>query len=49
MSILIVALDFKPMNVGIAEYIYQIAKHLQLMGEKIIVLSQKMEGGEKFY
>lgn len=48
MNILIVALDFKPLAGGIAEYTHQIARHLQAAGDDVMVLSKKMDGDEEF-
>jgi phosphatidylinositol alpha-1,6-mannosyltransferase len=48
MNILIIALDFKPLYGGIAQDTHTIAKFLQSMGDKVIVLSQTMKGSESF-
>jgi len=48
MNILIVALDFKPLTGGIAEYTHQIAQHLYMAGDDIMVLSKKMDNDEEF-
>lgn len=48
LNILIVALDFKPLVGGIAEYTHQIARHLQIAGDGVMVLSKKMDGDEEF-
>ena len=48
MNILIIALDFKPLTGGVAEYTHQVARHLHLAGDKVLVLSKRMEGDEEF-
>lgn len=48
LNILIVALDFKPMTGGIAEYTHQIARHLHLAGDNITVLSKKVNKDREF-
>ncbi len=48
MNILIVALDFKPNTGGIAEYTHQIAQHLYVAGDDIMVLSEKMDNDKEF-
>lgn len=48
MNILIVALDFKPNAGGIAEYTHQIAQHLYMAGDDIMVLTKKMDNDEEF-
>ncbi|HSE84295.1 MAG TPA: glycosyltransferase family 4 protein, partial [Thermodesulfobacteriota bacterium] len=45
---LIVALDFKPMTGGVAEYTHQIALHLQLSGDNVVVLSKNTDGDKEF-
>ncbi len=48
MKILIIALNFKPMTGGVAEYTYQIAQHLHNAGDDVMVLSKKMDKDETF-
>lgn len=48
MNILIVALDFKPNTGGVAEYTHQVAQHLYMAGDDIMVLSKKMDNDKEF-
>lgn len=48
MNIVIVAIDFKPNIGGVAEYTHQIAYHLHLAGDNVLVLSKKMEKDKDF-
>lgn len=48
MNILIVALDFKPEGGGTAEYTHQIARHLSLAGDNVMVLSKRMDKDKEF-
>ncbi len=47
-KILIVATDFKPKEGGIAEYIHNKARFLQLQGENIAVLAPHMKNDKQF-
>jgi phosphatidylinositol alpha-1,6-mannosyltransferase len=48
MKLMFVALDFKPNTGGVAEYTYQLAKHLHLGGDRVVVVSRRMEDAEQF-
>lgn len=48
MNILIVALDFKPKTGGVAEHTHQIAYHLGLGRDRILVLTENIEEKNKY-
>jgi phosphatidylinositol alpha-1,6-mannosyltransferase len=48
MNILIVGPDFKPLAGGVAEYTHRLALYLHNAGDKVTVLSEKMENAESF-
>ncbi len=48
MNILIIASDFKPKSGGIAEITHQIARHLDMGGDKVTVLTRNMGGALEF-
>jgi len=48
MNILIVGFDFKPNVGGMAEYTYQVARHLHLAGDNVMVLSKRIDGDKEF-
>lgn len=48
MRVLILAADFKPSLGGVAEYTHQVARHLQEMGDEVLVLARPAAGGAAF-
>ena len=48
MRVLITGVDFKPMIGGIAEYTHQIAYHLHMAGDKVIILAKKLDNAKDF-
>jgi len=46
--VLVFSTDYKPDKGGISEHAYQVAKHLHLMGCKVIVMSVKKRGSAEF-
>lgn len=48
MRVLILAADFKPALGGVAEYTHQAARHLQEMGDEVLVLARPAPGDAAF-
>lgn len=48
MRVLILAADFKPSLGGVAEYAHQVARHLQQMGDEVLVLARPAPGDAAF-